>query len=205
MNDIEHVKNIISNFIIDRADTYNLKKWFGINTNTVDEIKSIIKTEKIELLYNNYDQISKKNGIYFVVTLKNIIKDDINDTVKLDNEKKYSGNLYELSKLIEKYDNIKNTEYKNILYIGKAEEKNGLKGRIKKYIKFGYGECSNHAGGRTIWQLKNNRQFYIAWIECSSTDKNISHKAESYFIENYKKCNLNKIKYMNYPFANWRK
>ena len=207
MNDIEYVKNIISNFLIEITDLENITKWFKVNENTKNELKNKIYVEKIKNLYNNYEQISKNNGIYFVIASKSITKSDILDIVKLNNEKKYKGKLYKLPKLIEKYESIISYKYNNILYIGKAEGSNGLKERIKKYIQFGYGECKNHSGGRAIWQLKNNKDFYIACIECNNDtmDKKLSNKVESYLIKKYKINNFNNTQCtLNYPFANWR-
>ena len=96
MNDIEYVKNIISNFLIEITDLENITKWFKVNENTKNELKNKIYVEKIKNLYNNYEQISKNNGIYFVIASKSITKSDILDIVKLNNEKKYKGNLYKL-------------------------------------------------------------------------------------------------------------
>ena len=48
MNDIEYVKNIISNFLIEITDLENITKWFKVNENTKNELKNKIYVEKIK-------------------------------------------------------------------------------------------------------------------------------------------------------------
>lgn len=47
------------------------------------------------------------------------------------------------------------------LYIGKANSKNGIKDRLKKYINYGYGGHDAHRGGYHLWFIKNNKNLYV--------------------------------------------
>jgi hypothetical protein len=60
---------------------------------------------------------------------------------------------------------------KDILYIGKAGGKNNrLRKRIKQYLKYGIKEANNHMGGRAIWQLQNNKELLIKYLECDNPE-----------------------------------
>ncbi len=199
-NENDFVVNIVSSYIFDRVDDKNIKKWFNVMNKY--QIISKINVGKIKDLYNKYDTITRENGIYFVVTKNGIKEEYIKEYNCLTNKDYAKRFLYKKEKLIRKFRTSQIEGYQEIIYIGKAEEKKGLSGRIKKYIEFGYGKCVNHAGGRAIWQVDGCSDFYIVWLECNN---NMSHIAEKSLIELYSKENLKKNKGRIYPFANWRK
>lgn len=204
-DEIKYVKNIVYDYILDKINLNNAQFCIKNYMNFKNEIKTNINTKKIKQLYNNYEYITSKKGLYFIVTTDKIQVNEILNNVKLKNGETYKGKLYKKDFLIEKYNNIKDNKYSNILYIGKAQCKYGLKERITKYINFGYGKCKNHAGGRAIWQLKNSCELYIVWLESDNIKDNFIHKMESYLIKNYNQDNTNNSKCsINYPFANWR-
>ncbi len=52
----------------------------------------------------------------------------------------------------------------DVLNFSKAEsKKNGLRGRIRQYVRFGLGDVANHAGGRSIWQLTEASSLAIGY------------------------------------------
>ncbi len=62
-------------------------------------------------------------------------------------------NIYD--KVVEKWNTlIQNNADTTILYYGKAKN---LRTRIMQYVRFGYNEVDNHAGGRAIWYIEDNK------------------------------------------------
>ncbi|MBO4327510.1 MAG: hypothetical protein J5950_09595 [Clostridia bacterium] len=82
---------------------------------------------------------------------------------------------------------------KEILYIGKAEGKNGLRQRIRQYIKTLYEGGKAHRGGRAIGCVKNFGLLFIIYILCENASQ-----LERQLIGKYKERNE------EYPLANWR-
>ena len=78
-----------------------------------------------------------------------------------------------------------------IVYIGKANPKKGLHGRLTQYRKM----AANHWGGRAIWQLADAADLFVAWIETPGHDPGV---VEDSYIRAFK------ITHGNLPFANWR-
>lgn len=155
------------------------------NINDIENIKIYTIAE----IKDNYDNVPNNNGVYFVVNLQNT---PITFTNNIENlQTKYKGKklLYNEADLIRKYNNGDKT----ILYIGKAKRKNGLEKRLKEYIEYGYGKTTSHRGGRVIWQIKNNKQLGICWLEVDN-----SEIVEKQLLKKYKQ------KYGVLPVANWR-
>lgn len=60
----------------------------------------------------------------------------------------------------------------NILYIGKAPQRNGKKGignRVKEYYKTDYGKKSPHAGGHWLKALSNLNSLYVYYAEIDNS------------------------------------
>lgn len=54
-----------------------------------------------------------------------------------------------------------------VLYIGKADAKGGgLRRRLRQYARKG----SSHQGGRSIWQLMDQDELLVAWVETPGED-----------------------------------
>lgn len=147
--------------------------------------------------------IPKVSGLYIVETNDTNIMFSDDTTAIL----KYNGKnlLYKTFDLEYKFNKCKN----KILYIGKAESKDGgLKGRITQLIKYSKGECDNHRGGKALWQIKEwEKYLYLYWCETQNalvaeTKLLQLFSSEHPYINNEKP--YNKIKY-SYPLANWRK
>ncbi len=85
----------------------------------------------------------------------------------------------------------------DILYIGQTSHSVGLRERIQEYLGFRYNENTNpHDGGRAIWQLDGNENFFVQIEPCDSTEN--PELIEHNLILDFKE------KYGDYPLANWR-
>lgn len=73
------------------------------------------------------------------------------------------------------------------LYVGKANGKNGIKDRLKKYINYGYGGHDTHCGGYHLWFVKNNKNLYVNY----ATIEEIKEKQS----ELYKQADVMQQKY----------
>ncbi len=99
-----------------------------------------------ELFDSRCSNVPKTPGVYFVKAPKDF-KVEICETSVSFESIKNKLLLYNKSLLHDKYEKLKE---KDILYIGKANCKNGLHKRIKQYIMYGYKKSKIHQGGRAI-------------------------------------------------------
>lgn len=83
---------------------------------------------------------------------------------------------------------------KKYYILEKLEVKNKLKQRIMQYVRYWYGEINNHRVGRAIWQIVNNKNLLLGFIECYNPEK-----IEKELLERYES------KYKVLPVANWKK
>lgn len=102
----------------------------------------------------------------------------------------HSAPFYSVDKLMKKYSACKERE---VLYIGKAKGKKGLRQRIRQYIKYGWNEGKNHKGGRAIWQIENAGMLLLTYEVCSDCEAREHQLLRAYQAANG--C---------YPLANWR-
>lgn len=102
----------------------------------------------------------------------------------------HSAKLYPVEVLSHKYEKCKDQE---ILYIGKADGKKGLRQRLKQYMNYGWGHATNHKGGRAIWQIEDAGLLLLAFEECED-----ARAREKQLLADYKAKNE------SYPLANWR-
>lgn len=98
--------------------------------------------------------------------------------------------FYPVDVLTQKYAGCKD---KQVLYIGKAGGKNGLRQRLKQYMKYGRNESTNHKGGRAIWQIQNAGMLLLTYEPCSDCAAREHQLLRDYHTANG--C---------YPLANWR-
>lgn len=98
--------------------------------------------------------------------------------------------LYPAEKLSRKYKDCADQE---ILYIGKADGRKGLRQRIKQYIDYGWNHAANHKGGRAIWQIEDAGLLLLAYEECEDAEAQ-----EKQLLADYKAKNG------SYPLANWK-
>lgn len=101
-----------------------------------------------------------------------------------------SAKLYPVERLSNKYKDCADQE---VLYIGKADGKKGLRQRLKQYMNYGWDHATNHKGGRAIWQIEDAGLLLLAFEECEDAEAR-----EKQLLADYKAKNG------SYPLANWR-
>ena len=82
---------------------------------------------------------------------------------------------------------------KDILYIGKAEGRRGLRQRLKQYMDYGLGRGGIHRGGRAVWQIEDSGLLLLAYEICPDPGGQ-----ERQLLRDYREQNG------AYPLANWR-
>lgn len=171
------------------------RKGFKMKFN--EEIKKYLKNGKrIKELLNNYSYLPKANGIY-IVTNENEDEDvEFLDTTTAITEYLKNGEVKNLLYTKEELTNKYNNGNKKVLYIGKAECKNGgLKTRIRQLLKYAQKEGKIHRGGRALWQIKDwENKLTIFYCEIEQAEAK----------ERELLC-LHEDEYSVLPVANWRK
>jgi hypothetical protein len=51
----------------------------------------------------------------------------------------------------------------HVIYIGKGAGAEGIKQRLRQFLRFGSGHVVGHWGGRYVWQIERASDFVIAW------------------------------------------
>lgn len=142
-------------------------------------------TTTLETLYRmNCVSVPKEKGIY------RVLLPDKMDLVFKDQCQNRSALDYTVDRLQTKYDCCKD---RRILYIGKANGRNGLQQRLRQYMKYGWNEAANHKGGRAIWQIENFEMLLLDYEPCADCEQKEHELLHKYKEENG--C---------YPLANWR-
>ncbi len=143
--------------------------------------------------------VPDKNGYYIIYLPENFeikLKSDTDAIRSYTKNGKKIDLVYPVEKLINKLkvvQSIQNEEDRKILYIGKAEREGGLRQRITEFVRYSYGLCENHRGGRALWQIENNKSLLLDFTVWEN-----SEKEEKRLLKNFK------LRYYTYPFANWR-
>lgn len=83
-----------------------------------------------------------------------------------------------------------------VVYIGKAAGRGGLKRRLAAYRRHGAGLPAGHWGGRYIWQLADSEALLVAWWSMPEGDP---EAAEQDLIDEFKQLHGGAL-----PFANLR-
>ena len=141
------------------------------------------------LYINGYKEIPIEKGIYIVRKPIDFAIEFMDKTAAITHFKS-KNLLYSAKMLDDKYSRLQD---KNILYIGKAGCKKGLRQRIRQYVKYGYSKGKIHRGGRAIWQISNCKNLTIEFYSCADCETE-----EKKLLENYKSANG------DLPLANWR-
>ncbi|MBT2379766.1 GIY-YIG nuclease family protein [Streptomyces sp. ISL-111] len=81
-----------------------------------------------------------------------------------------------------------------VVYVGKAEGRNGLRQRLTAYRRHGTGQRAGHWGGRYIWQLADSDTLVVAWRPTAHASK-----AEQALLDEFKIIYHDAL-----PFANLR-
>lgn len=108
----------------------------------------------------------------------------------ISNPQNQATSPYSVEELQSKYFSCKDRE---IVYIGKAKGKCGLRQRLHQYMNCGFGTAKNHAGGRAIWQIENCDLLLVEYMPCEDCEEREHALLSEYREENG--C---------YPLANWR-
>ncbi len=157
--DIEENVSSKKCFVIKKTKPFIAKDFKELFNFIMNSLFSDNNKEKTIEYYKNTKcrEISSKSGIYVAKNSENkdleilekpeiLLYDKPSDTgthneyeAGFKNKCKYISNLY--------------------LYIGKAD--NEIKGRLEKYINYGYGGHDAHRGGYHLWFVKNNKNLYI--------------------------------------------
>lgn len=141
-----------------------------------------------ELMKNGCANIPRQQGIYFV--LNRFGGKELSD-VNVGGHFKGRNPTISFPELNRNW--VDNTV---VLYIGKAggfSSRATLYSRLKQYMRFGCGEPVGHWGGRLIWQLNNNRDLIICWMELPEDEP---REIEKSLIQEFT------INYGMRPFAN---
>lgn len=98
--------------------------------------------------------------------------------------------LYSPDLLTQKYADCQD---KQILYIGKAGGRKGLRQRLLQYMRYGWDQGTNHKGGRAIWQIQDAGMLLLTYEPCPDCVLQ-----EHQLLHEYRNANG------CYPLANWR-
>lgn len=128
---------------------------------------------KIKDLFENNNTkfaIPKTSGIYIVKAPKDFkisLKKEP-DGFQETHKGKLKNIYYNVSDRLETLND--NNADTSILYYGRATN---LRNRIMQYVKFGYKykAYDNHAGGRAIWYIENNKLLEFEYIESDNFKK----------------------------------
>ncbi len=180
--DEKKVSSLSPAFVVKKKAKYvpvkDYKELFNLIMNSLFSAENKEKT--LEYYKNtHYRGISSEKGIYVVKNSENqileildtpeiLLFDEPNDT-KSHNES-------------EKGFKVKCKSVSNLyLYIGKTDGNYGIKNRLTKYIKYGYGGRVKHHGGYHLWFVKNNKSLYANYAtldEIKERQSELYSKAE---------------------------
>lgn len=142
-------------------------------------------------LWNHWDEYKKNipetRGIYRIV-----LPEGMHAVFSAEIKGHPVADAYDVGLLENKYEQ---TGCSELLYIGKAGGRRGLRQRIRQYLLYGFGEGNNHRGGRAIFQITEFEKLICVWEECVECEKE-EHRLLKEFFE---ACGEK-----TYPVANWR-
>ncbi|MDR2712107.1 MAG: GIY-YIG nuclease family protein [Clostridiales bacterium] len=151
----------------------------------MENISSNLRTIK-RLKENKCSEVPEKNGIYVVISPENFAVEFAGSAFDLLHAELKEYKKYCIKELEAKFCQSD----RQVLYIGKASGKGGLKKRIRQYI----GMKFNHRGGRAIWHIKDSHELLIGYCECENPEEKEKEMLKSY-----------KDKHSVYPVANQRR
>lgn len=173
-----------------------------INSNVLTKIKFLKISDFIGEKQKNktkpdWNIIPTNPGVYFIVKFDKNIKFKTTSDADFAKGKEYKN----LDRLYEEY----NKGDKTIIYIGKADGKNGIRQRLKQYFR----KYKSHSGGRLIWQIENNENLRVCWIELNDIKWNenaeeFEKKLLKKYNKEYNSNSINESELIVRPIANWR-
>lgn len=72
-----------------------------------------------------------------------------------------------------------------VLYVGKATARGGLRKRVDEYRRHGAGEPVAHSGGRTVWQLEDRDELLVAWNATDEDPAVVESRMIGDFVDRY--------------------
>lgn len=137
-----------------------------------------------ELIQSNCSNIPEEPGVYWVLAPEGF-------SVRFHQRPYHPrAKLYPAELLQAKLTNCND---KQILYIGKAQGKKGLRQRVRQYMNYGQGKSNIHQGGRAIWQIEAPELLLLGYEVCQQADVREHQLLAQYQAQNH-----------SYPLANWR-
>lgn len=113
-----------------------------------------------ELLNGKLANIPKEPGLYTLIMPRNFEIRFLDKNIGKQFTSKGKRSEYAVDKLQNKVNTVYGSgiSYRtNVIYIGQTSEKEGLQGRLRKYLGFRENmDWGNHDGGRAAWQIENS-------------------------------------------------
>lgn len=172
--------------------SYDLKTWQNLkpicedlflNSNCMHFSLSVCKNKTT--WKNQLKQIKKAPGVYCIVRPQ-VYSCQYNPNARQHKKLKYLAKKPFNSRWGETNQSV-------VLYIGKAEGKDGLYQRIGDYMRTLFGRSTKHRGGAIIRQLLN-----LFDLECYYFYTPNAGQLEKLMLDNFRDY------FGTYPFANWR-
>jgi hypothetical protein len=156
----------------------------GISLNGFSEAISIR-----DLCETRCSSVPRLSGIYLIVRNSDLPPDFLNES---------SGGWFKGLNPSDPLELLSQhwVECAHIVYIGKGDGQDGLKGRLRQLIDFGCGRPIGHRGGRFLWHLRDSADMLVRWRTCVAG----TEQAETDAIANFKAAHEGKR-----PFANLNK
>lgn len=137
-----------------------------------------------ELHHTNCHALPCRPGIYRVLVPEKV------PVSFIEFPRNSSTESYPSALLEQKYNQCAD---KSVLYIGKANGRDGLRQRVQQYIKYGWNTAANHKGGRAVWQVENFPILLLEYEVCEDCEQREHELLAAFKRENGV-----------YPLANWR-
>ncbi|MCU1471013.1 MAG: hypothetical protein JWQ39_2162 [Glaciihabitans sp.] len=134
----------------------------------------------VPLLGLDRDLLPTRRGVY------SVFRESASRPTFVDTNVITRRKAYDVGRLNQKW-----IDGQSVVYIGMAEPKDGLYGRLGDFSR----QSSSHTGGRALWQLAGARELIVAWVE---TPEHVAEVVEKSYLRAFKEANG------RYPFANWR-
>lgn len=137
-----------------------------------------------ELIQSNCSNIPEEPGVYWILAPEGF-------PIRFHQRPYHPrAKLYPVETLQNK---LKDCSKRNILYIGKAQCKRGLRQRVRQYMNYGQGKSNIHQGGRAVWQIEDPEFLLLGYEVCHQADVRERQLLSEYRAQNF-----------SYPLANWR-
>lgn len=135
----------------------------------------------IPLVGMDVSSLPPRRGVYIVLRPETGVEPVFLDENPITRRKPYA-----LDKLSKKW-----LPTHTVLYVGKADARDGILGRLGAFSK----KASSHTGGRALWQLADAHELIAAWVE---TPNHVAETVEKSYLQSFRSA------FGGFPYANWR-